>query len=261
MIKARRHREGGREAAAGRWRGPVALLALVASLAAVAAAVGLGAGQASRPDEPSLRQGIRAILSRSEYTPPPPTFWERLWARVRGIVTRAIEWLLRPLAWVARQLVRLGSAGSPVARWLVTGLLLALLVLILLHIYYMSAGAFRTGRGRRPAGPGASETPAEPAALREMARAAGAAGEFREAVRLLYQAALRRLDRAGAIRYDASRTNWEYARDLTPFGEMGLVFAHLTQIADRALYAPAPVTAGNYAEAGQFLTQLEGLAP
>lgn len=210
------------------------------------------------PPEQDVRNTVRAILARREFVPPPQNLLDRLTEVALRAVGRVVEWLLRPLSWLVDKLTELAGAGSPMALWMVVGLLVGLLLLIIFHIYYMLSGAFGTGTRRR-VGRVAGAVPLHAPDLLGRARAAAAAGDFRDAVRLIYKAALLTLDQAGIIRYDPSHTNWEYAHEVATREHLGPIFARLTSIADRAMYSDAPVTRDHYTQSFEFLAQTQEL--
>ena len=63
-----------------------------------------------------------------------------------------------------------------------------------------------------------------------------ARGEYREAIRHLYLALLARLHAEGRISYDATRSNWEYLRELKGTATLLASFRELTRRFDFAWY-------------------------
>ena len=83
-------------------------------------------------------------------------------------------------------------------------------------------------------------------------------GDYRRAFRLVYLASLVTLDTDGILRFDRSKTNWEYLRALRASGR-GDVYAALTPLTrefDQVWYGFAPTNASQYAWA---VTQYEAL--
>jgi hypothetical protein len=210
--------------------------------------------QAALPSEQNVRAAVKAILSKPEYIPPGPDVWQRF----AWLIQKVIGWILKPIIWVIDQLSKLGSAGSPTARWLVIGLLLAVLMLVLAHIYYTSAGAFRTGRKRGGAGGLQLDLAADPTDVIARAKLFADQGDYRSAVSLVYQAALLRLDRAGLIRFYPSRTNWQFVDIIEGRADLGAPFRRLTMVADRAMYSTAPVEEHHFTEASAALGEVLG---
>jgi len=207
------------------------------------------------PSEQQVRQVIERILARPEYQPPPETFIQRALEFVGRILLRIVSWLLKPLEWLVDRISRATPEMSPSARWLVVGVLSFLLLLLLLHIFYLLAGSFESRRRVRRTGD-VSEATQDPLSLVEQAKKIAAAGDYREAVRLLYVAALLRLDRAGLLSYDPSRTNWEYVEALRT-NPIAAPFREFTRIADRAMYSSTPVKADDFAQAERLFGKIE----
>jgi hypothetical protein len=229
--------------------------ALVALAGGAAAVLLVGrTAQAALPSEQDVRAAVKAILSKPDYLPPQPGLSDRF----SWLLGKILEWILRPIGWVIDKLSKLGPEGSPTAHWLVVGLLLAVLVLVVAHIYYTSASAFRTGRKRGAAAGKALDLSADPVDILARAKIFADRGDYRTAVSLLYQAALLRLDRAGLIRFYPSRTNWQYADVVEERADLAAPFRRLTLVADRAMYSTAPVEERHFAEASAALGEVEG---
>jgi len=220
----------------------------------------LAAAEVARPQLPpeqELRQALQRILARPEYQPAKPGLFDGFYRALARVLDTVLRWILKPLEWVIDRLSNLGGDASPTVRWLVMGLLTVLLLLVLLHIYYTASGAF--GRRRR-AGRSQDRLPGlapDPVLLARQAQAAAARGEYREALRLLYLAALLRLDRAGVLTYHPSVTNWSYADALAGRSGLAAPFRDLTALADRALYAAAPVSADHFRRGEELAGRLE----
>lgn len=77
------------------------------------------------------------------------------------------------------------------------------------------------------------------------------AGDFRRAFRLIYLAALVALDTGGVLRFDRSKTNWEYLRALRASGRSDIYQAMtpLTREFDQVWYGFASTDASHYARA------------
>ena len=162
--------------------------------------------QAQLPTAAQVDEALRRVYARAELQPPRPgrldgvrEWWRRTWARFG-------EWF--------------SSFGdlrsdSPVVYWLVIGILVAAgLAILFFMVRNTLARLDEPGERRplRPAGPvnARAKTAAE---WEDEARRAAAAGRFREAAVALYQALLLRLEAAGVIRYDPSKTPGDYRRE------------------------------------------------
>jgi hypothetical protein len=166
------------------------------------------------------------------------TFWDRLMDRV---------W-----QWIGRLLSRAGGHPKVVnlLRWgIVMGvglILLAWLIYTLTHISYR----------RFPAPPAA--TPSAPwRDWAQQARTAAARGEFREAIRIIYGAAVLLMGEAGAFRVDPSRTHREYVRLLPADSVYRPHLIAITACFEQVWYGGAPASVSDYEAA---LAELESLA-
>ena len=63
-----------------------------------------------------------------------------------------------------------------------------------------------------------------------------AAREYADAIRLALLALIARLEKQGLLRYDNTRTNREYQRELRPHKDLAGRFAHLARIYERVWY-------------------------
>ncbi len=80
------------------------------------------------------------------------------------------------------------------------------------------------------------ETLPESSDLFMRASDAFAAREFADAIRLALLALIARLEKQGLLRYDNTRTNREYQRELRPHKDLAATFAHLARIYERVWY-------------------------
>jgi hypothetical protein len=262
--------------AAGRWR------RFVAAVDSILAATASPTLAAARPDAARV---LRQVLSRPEYQyeEPKPTLVERFF----GWLGRQIE---RFFLWLARLIERLfpGSDRSPghtdrLARMMVIGVVLLLAALIARIVLALLPNLRRLRRGdeEEPSG-GELMLPREPDALLAEADHEAAAGRYREALRLAYLATVARLDRAGVLPEDRSRTHWELLRDLRRISsdelrvmsdekrqpESSLITHHsslitllspLTQRLDERLYGGRTATAEDYQACRAAHDQIERL--
>jgi hypothetical protein len=86
---------------------------------------------------------------------------------------------------------------------------------------------------------------AEATDLFEQAGQAFGAGRHGEAIRLALLALIARLEKRGLLRYDTTRTNREYQRDLRHRAELSASFGQLARIYDRVWYGGAPANRGD----------------
>jgi hypothetical protein len=175
----------------------------IAALDQLLAATG---GQARGTDRSRVDQVLREVLSRPEYRSREP----------------GPSWVDRFLAWLDRLLERWlpqsSASGAPSGRGLgrvlvaVVVLLLAVLIARIIIIVLPDLRASRRRSVDQPSGD--LLVPQEPEALLAEAEREAAAGHYREALRLTYRAMVARLEKAGVLPEDRSRTHWELLRDL-----------------------------------------------
>jgi hypothetical protein len=160
--------------------------------------------QTRLPSAAEVQRALNEVYSRPEFHP-------RSGLR---------EWVQRHLAavlyWLLERISALGGlrGSNPVLFWIIVGWLVLAVIALLAHIIWSTVQAARGGEEHAPGEKGAPR--AKPRAATdweaEAARLA-AAGRLREAALALYQALLLRLDAAGAVRFDASKTPGDYRRE------------------------------------------------
>jgi hypothetical protein len=153
-------------------------------------------------------------------------FFGRILARIRDLV----EWILKRLF----GLFRGGSGGGTMVIWVIVVALLAWSSLKLYPVIARWLGVSRPS----PIAQGAVawQPMAEAADLIEQAGRALREGMHAEAVRLALLALIARLEKQGRLRYDTTRTNREYQRDLRQTPELAACFGQLARIYERVWY-------------------------
>ena len=185
----------------------------------------------ARLDQILKRHEFRFVRRDTE----PETFWDQLLDRL---------W-----EWVAGLLNRAGNHPK-VTNFLRWGILFGLgLVLLVWVAYTLTHASYQ--RSPVPAGD-ARLAPARDWV--EEARNSAARGEFREAIRLLYGAAVIALADAGAWQVDPSRTHREYVRLLPADSARRPHLVALTDCFERVWYGRAGASARDFEAA---LTELE----
>ncbi len=189
----------------------------------------------------AVRARVDAVLARPEFR----EFAEARGAGITELLTRILEWLLRPrdLGWLPEPpALALPMPGG----WFF--LLLAALLVVAVLAYLVSA--HRPRAAASPAGASAAVSLADvrerpPAELLDEAGLLAARGALREALRALYLATLVALDRRRLIAFDPHRTNWQYLRAM-PRGEARRLFAEFTRIFDHKWYGAEPTALADY---------------
>jgi len=194
------------------------------------------------------RTKLGGILRRREFrSVGPPTRVDSLWARLGDWVRRFLDSLLR----------RAGGypAASAAVLWGVV--VLASLIFLGWLIKSLAKLSFAGLSIRRPTTP--AEVLNSPGSWREwalQARAAAGRGECREAIRIIYGAAVRRIEEAGAWQVDPSRTHREYLRLLSPDSSRRPPLAAITTCFERVWYGNVPASSQ---DCDELLGELESL--
>ena len=199
--------------------------------------------RASLRDYNGTRAKLDDILKRREFRfvrepQESETFWDQLMDRLSQ--------------WISRLLSR--AQGHPAAanflRW---GIVIVLsLICLAWLIYTLTHTSFRRFPAPKEATP---EAPWRDWA--EEARGAAARGEFREAIRMIYGAAVLLMGEAGAWQVDASRTHREYVHLLPLDSARRPHLVAITTCFERVWYGRAQASARDYEAA---LAELESLA-
>jgi hypothetical protein len=127
-----------------------------------------------------------------------------------------------------------GSSGGTLAVWTIVALLFAWSVWKLVPVIVRWLGE---GAPTRSAQHGVTwHALAEAAALFEQAGQAFREREYAEAIRLALLALIARLEKLGLLRYDTTRTNREYQRELRHMSDLAATFGQLARIYERAWY-------------------------
>lgn len=188
---------------------------------------------------PQVDEALRRVYARPELAPRRPGAFDGIQAAIRRFWARVGELL--------------GSFGelrteSPVVYWLVMGSLVALGVAIVGYFIYTTLARLNDGTApAKPArAPGRMDARARSAGeWEEEARRAAAEGRYRDAAVALYQALLLRLEAAGAVRYDPSKTPGDYRREARQRPEAGALTAFLRGF-EPAVFGGRTLDAGGY---------------
>jgi hypothetical protein len=202
--------------------------------AAVGAAAGAppvaadGDAAYDRADPPRVRAEIRRILDDPRFA-----LRESLWERAMGVIH---EWLASLLRWGAR-----GAWWARALMWVLLGWCVLAVLAVLAHLVWTIVMVVRGRRGpaagavRRAGVPTVRELTYDQLCRRmaELARA----GAFREAVGVMMQALLRRLDDVEIIRLARGKTNGDYVREYPRARGGREAFRRFALAVDHAVYA------------------------
>jgi uncharacterized protein DUF4129 len=198
-------------------------------------------------------QRLSEILARPDFhVDQSPPWWEQLLAPVWDLV-----WSL-----VARLAVTLLDAARGDAGWYGWGVLALCLALFAVVSAYLVRAVRMSVRGEaRLADSSVAERRYRSDQLWQTAQQLAAAGEWREAVRLVYLSALYALDERAFLHVESSMTNREHARRLhTLHPRLGEYFAEVVDRYDGVRYGRALVTADAFAEVAQRVERVREAA-
>jgi hypothetical protein len=158
--------------------------------------------QTTLPPPDAIRQTAQEVVSRKYYDlgdaqrrDLPPIWWEIL------------RWLLTPFQWLFDSL----EGWPDFLRWTIVVLCFILLLALIAHIIYTFVTAIRGPAARRR--PYAvAHVEIDPDALEHQAELAATAGDYIGAIRLLFRAALRRIEVAEKKKLRPGSTNRELLR-------------------------------------------------
>jgi hypothetical protein len=211
----------------------------------------------NRIDPITVRRDLKSILSAPEYNVhPEPSLirWVKAHIirpigkfiqRVFAAIGRSIEWLFEKIT--ARRIMGAMGWFTVVLAWIVVAIFAFLLGLIIRWVV-KNVGDSSVDKPDEDELE-AYELPSAAPLIKEAAKLADS-GDFRGAFRTAYLAIISYLDEIKALRFERSRTNWEYLRELKqgghekPYDEL----RPLTMNFDRKIYGREDCNNQDYLE-------------
>jgi hypothetical protein len=194
--------------------------------------------QISEPNLQSARPKLENILKRREFRAVrAPNEMESLWDRL-------VDWVW---SFIGNLLRRAGSHPAVTTAFL-WGVVIAVSLIFLGWLIYSLNHLSLANLSHRPA-PLPAEGVAPPGSWREwveQARAAASRGDYREAIRIIYGAAVRRIEEAGTWQVDPSRTHREYVRLLPADSTQRPPLLAITTCFERVWYGNAQASSVDY---------------
>jgi len=197
------------------------------------------------------RDTARRILSGNDFASepiPPPSWLERRFDHFGKWLERTLNKLFkRPARNMNVQPV------NPMVWWVLFWVIVAALFVFLVWIIAQAIG--RRQRRMKPLALSDTEEALVEArdkdTLMSLAEKHARAGDYRAAFRLVYISTLIALDTDGILRFDRSKTNWEYVRQLRSSGRLDVyeVLMPLTRDFDKTWYGLSPTTPDVYRKA------------
>jgi hypothetical protein len=192
--------------------------------------------QSTLPPPASIRDAAREVVSRPYFKLDSSSGSDGT-----SFLRQLLEWLIWPFKWIYDH-----TQGVPeVLRWVIVGLCFAICVALIAHILYtlIKAMSVPIARGRLPLDSTAREI--DPSEFEKQADGASAGGDYISAVRLLFRAALRRLEIFEKKKLRPGITNRELLRRYraTPLADSMLSFVNTIEL---KWYGQAPCEQADY---------------
>ena len=201
-----------------------------------------------RVDTAATLRSVRSVLSAEEFAsdpPPPPSFAQK-----------ASAWLDHWLSKLFSQNNPHSPPMPPINPNVLQGIFIVIAAAAFAALVYILVKTLgQHGAKARPLGLAEEEAVLVQArdndSLLALAELQAKEGDYRRAFRLVYLAALVALDTGGVLRFDKSKTNWEYLRALRGAGRSDIYSAltPLTREFDQVWYGLSRTDASQYAHA------------
>jgi hypothetical protein len=210
-----------------------------------AAASALREPDAALPDD--ARSQLETVLARPEFRPVQPTLWERV-----------STWLWETFVRILGRILNLSGAdvAGNLSAWILAlasgAIVVGVLVFFLrgLRRSVVEGEAFEQVLGEVPRYAGEAQ---------HLAAEAAGAGNFREAMRLLYLAALLHLDEVGMLRFDRALTNREVLASVAADAPLRRQLAPVVAQFDRVWYGHAPFGQAEFEAVEQQIRDLRAM--
>ena len=218
---------------------------LLAAFWIVAASAAFAAvDNAHQVDPRKVQRELKDILSDSEYN------------RVYGVTSSQVVWefIGRKIGdffnWIGRYLRFPGAEAGRLVSFILAWAVIAGFVILVVKIIQRLTEAGRGGAAEALPKGEDYDLPSAGPLIRQAAELARA-GDYRGAFRYAYIASISYLDEIKALRFERSRTNWEYLRELKDAGrdEQVAELRPLTLDFDRKFYGGEPCDQRDYEKA------------
>lgn len=217
------------------------LTALLVVLPSAAVAADFQAGPS---DTSAVRGHLRDILSRPEYNRTfgenaVQQFWVKVWDKVLDF-----------LSWLGKLFSFGGGTAGRIASLVFACLVIAVFLALLIFVIRRLIAALGREKDDVASQDEYHDLPSARPLIRESERLA-ASGDYRGAFRCAYMASVSYLDESKALRFERSRTNWEYLRELDHGGHAAArdELHPLTLDFDRKFYGREECTRQDYERA------------
>lgn len=200
---------------------------------------------AALPDD--ARSQLERVLARPEFRPIEPTLWERV-----------STWLWETFVRILGRILNLSGAdvAGNLSAWVLALASGAIVVGVLLFFLRGLRRSVVEGEAFEQV-PG--EVPRYAGEAQQRAAEAAGAGNFREAMRLLYLAALLHLDEVGMLRFDRALTNREVLASVAADAPLRRQLAPVVAQFDRVWYGHAPFGQAEFETVAQQIRDLRAM--
>ncbi len=171
------------------------------------------ASESSQIDPAKVRRELKQILSSPEYQPVQPSpiarFIQNIGKTIGRFIRKIFDWIVSGLA-LDKKSKMLDKLGA----WAVASGFVVLLLIVVRRLIIASQNVSYTTRKPEPF---ADQMPTGSDLIHQAAKLAES-GDYRSAFRAAYLASIAYLDDLSLLRFERSRTNWEYLRELSRGG-------------------------------------------
>ena len=189
------------------------------------------------------RQQLEEVLARPEFQPAQPTLWQRL------------------VNWLAERFPDVGQMeGSDLIGRLLVWLIVAISVLVVGGVLFsFLRGLRRSIVSQEVIEELGGHIPLYASQAQQQATEAARGGDFREAMRLLYLAALLHLDEVGLIRFDRALTNQEVLDSVANNERLRDLLTPVVSLFDRVWYGHAPFGEVEFEQVSQQIEEVRAM--
>lgn len=177
-----------------------------------------------------IRQTAAEVVARPDYE-----LDQGLDENSRSLLMMLLSWVMKPFIWLFQTM-----GGLPTAvKVLVIAILVVVLVALIAHIVYSIISAIKGTKRIRNGSLAVRERPLNPVDLEESAKAAAGQGHYVEAIRMLFKAALVRIEQAEKKKFRAGITNREILKRYRK-SSLADPLGRIIHLVDRKWYGDEP---------------------
>jgi hypothetical protein len=204
---------------------------------------------AAAPSAEEIRRKAAEVVARPDYQLDSGLSDESM-----SLWLTLLSWIIRPIVWLFEAM-----EGMPIfLRILVIVLLVIVLLALSVHIVWTLIAALRPGAVRGLGSPVARQEAIDPRELEQQAERAASSGEHLDAIRLLFRAALLRIEQAEQRKLRIGMTNRELLRRYSA-SALGEPLQLFVETIDRKWYGKQVCEAAEYELCREGYTRISTL--